>query len=253
MIERIMHCEKYLKTAHYVSELLAPHGKTLANDLNVNTNGLRKPVKASTDGFDYRNGKKTFVLKVIRWWSYHFYWCMQNGKTCCVHQILFWTSKYPTSGNESFDKTRVLVYKSALLTLFRFYNNGKPDQRLKDGEWLQIPNDNVVQRNLPAVITVPKQGDFEPIVYRLPVKLKYNTVKQKPLWVEIQRKFGDCSRWTTLHVVANVKHGNSTNEEIVLEIDNMEKVANMFPFVDIENAFETIMPSATGTLLICPL
>ena len=157
---KIIHCEKFQNTAAYVSELLEPFGKTLSNDRRRDDapgEYFEIDYRETDDGFTIGSGGKPRVLKVIRWWLYHYYWTRERGLDVCLdeltHNIL--VSSKPT---ESYDKTRIFVTDDSFYKLITYYERWTKDylwgrRALSVLEWVPIPAGNVIERNLPLLLT----------------------------------------------------------------------------------------------------
>ena len=171
---KVIRCEKFQKTAEYVSELLEPYGKTLSDDGHEQFEATRRWVE---DGFTIGSEGKLRVLKIIRWWLYHYYWTRERGLDVCLdeltHNIL--VSSKPT---ESYDKTRIFVTDDSFYKLITYYERWTKDylwgrRALSVLEWVPIPAGNVIERNLPLLFDKRTR-----CVHVLPVELRYDTVKQ---------------------------------------------------------------------------
>ena len=76
---KVIRCERFQKTAEYVSELLEPHGKTLSYN----------PEQTVDDGFGvYTTGGKPPVLRIVRWWSHHYFWAQEHGVDVCLRDLV---------------------------------------------------------------------------------------------------------------------------------------------------------------------
>ena len=81
VIERIFECEKFQKTAEYVSELLAPHGKTLSTD------PCAHGYISLYDCFELNQPDERHILHIVRWWCFLYYNARRRGSELCMGDI----------------------------------------------------------------------------------------------------------------------------------------------------------------------
>lgn len=238
---KVIRCERFQKTAEYVSELLEQYGATLSTLTSSGGSG----------GFAIGATGKPHVLKVVRWWSYHYHFAQERGISICLYKL---TNNMlicdPTT--EPCDPTRVFLDLGAFSLLIDHYQYYVRHASLQP-HWLLLPAENVIERNLPHLFDTPRyRCTPPPFIHTLPVELKYDTVKiRKPGWIESALDILRGSKgsvYTPMHVNVKIENPIYAREVTVIEIVNLETILPLSSFALLEMDFEVTMPNATGYL-----
>jgi len=256
VIERLIQCERFQKTAEYVSELLSGGFNRRGND-----------------GFAFGHGGKLHVLKIVRWWSYNYSEAKKRKTSFCIDRMLpIDLMAGDETHDEPYDESKVFLFSTAFANLSNFYTDwefdflqyvrpGAEGLPLKDQEWLLIPDDLVIERNLPHVFTVPTKQN--PAIHVIPVQLKYASVveTERP---DPQGWFGTLSDiiqwntnetiWTPMSVNLKVEQARYAAEVTIIQLSNQTtskiREFHIFAFYMLESDFEATMPSHTELKIV---
>jgi len=174
--------------------------------------------------------------------------------------------------DEPYDEAKVFLFSTAFANLSNFYTDwefdflqhvrpGAEGLPLKDQEWLLIPDDLVIERNLPHVFTMPTKQN--PAIHVIPVQLKYASVveTERP---DPQGWFGTLSDiiqwntedtiWTPMSVNLKVEQARYAAEVTIIQLSNQTtskiREFHIFAFYMLESDFEATMPSDTELKIV---